>query len=181
VRLSSWISGAVLLALSVGVGGCEKGKTRHLPPDPFAAGPAPAGPEAAPTQGLSAGLAKRPQTAGFFLDHIGQATDPFSKRPAVTAGAQPVLLDGFGFDPQSKAPAKGVDVVIDGVAYGTKYGIARPDVAAYFKVPALSAVGFRTTLPAGTLKPGAHTAVIRVVAADGAGFYDSPAVAFEVR
>jgi hypothetical protein len=178
VRFTTWaLAGAMLLAL----GACEKGKTRHLPPDPFAPAPAPAAPEAATGAALSAGLPKRPQMAGFFLDHVGQAADPFSKRPAVTPAKEPVLLDGFGFDPIAKTPAKGVDVVIDGKAYGTKYGKARQDVAAYFKTPALVNVGFSTTLPAGTLAPGAHMAIVRVVAADGKGYYDSPAVAFEVR
>jgi hypothetical protein len=54
-------------------------------------------------------------------------------------------------------------------------------VAAYFKAPALVNVGFRTSLPAGALPPGAHTALVRVVAADGKGYYDSPTLAFEVR
>jgi hypothetical protein len=119
--------------------------------------------------------------AGFFLDHVGQAADPFNKRPAVTAAGQPAVLDGFGFDPVAKAPAKGVDVIVDGKAYGTKYGAPRADVAAFFKVPALVNVGFKTTLPAEALAPGAHTAVVRVISADGAGYYDSPVLPFEVR
>ena len=166
-----------VLALSA----CDKAKPRQLPPDPFAAGPPSAAPETAPGEGMSAGLAKRPQPAGFFLDHVGQATDPFSRRPAVTAAGQPVVLDGFGFDPVAKTPAKGVDVIVDGKAYGTTYGAARADVAAFFKTPALVAVGFRTTLPAGALAPGAHTAVVRVISADGTGYYDSPVLPFEVR
>jgi len=171
---------AALLCL-LALAACDKAKPRQLPPDPFAAGPPPAAPETPPGQGMSAGLAKRPQPAGFFLDHVGQASDPFNKRPAVTAAGQPVVLDGFGFDPVAKAPAKGVDVIVDDRAYGTAYGAGRPDVAAFFKVPALVNVGFRTTLPAGTLAPGAHTAVVRVISADGKGYYDSPMLPFEVR
>ncbi|MFL5297402.1 MAG: hypothetical protein ACJ798_13555 [Phenylobacterium sp.] len=170
-----------LAAASLALAGCDNAKPRHLPPDPFAAGPPPVGPVAAPTEGLSAGLAKRSEPAGAFLDHIGQASDPFNRPPAVTAAGQPVVLDGFGFDPVAKTPAKGVDVVIDGKAYGTAYGAARPDVAQYFKAPALVAVGFRTTLPAGALAPGPHRALIRVVATDGRGYFESPSVGFEVR
>jgi hypothetical protein len=166
-----------LLALSA----CDKAKPRQLPPDPFAAGPPPAAPEAAPGEGMSGGLVKRPQAAGFFLDHVGQATDPFNRRPAVTAAGQPAVLDGFGFDPVARAPAKGVDVIVDGKTYGTAYGAARADVAAFFKVPGLVNVGFKTTLPAGILAPGAHTAVVRVIAADGKGYYDSPVLPFEAR
>jgi hypothetical protein len=172
---------ALLCVLLAGSAACDKAKPRVLPPDPFAAGPPPAMVEGAPAQGISSGLPKRPQTAGFFLDHVGQAADPFTRRPAVTAADQPVLLDGFAFDPVARWPAKGVDVVVDGKAYGTTYGAARPDVAVYFKAPALVKVGFRTILPAGSLKPGPHTAIVRVLATDGESYYDSPTLSFEVK
>lgn len=167
-------------AAVLGLGACDKAKPRHLPPDPFAAPPA-ADAAAAPTEGLSAGLPKRPGLPGFFLDHIGAAADPMNRPPATTPAAAPVALDGFAFDAAARLPAKGVDVVIDGRVYGTRYGHARHDVAVYFKTPALEQVGFRTTLPAGTLAPGAHTAVLRIVAADGKAFYESPAVAFTAK
>jgi hypothetical protein len=172
---------AASLMLLLALAGCDQGKTRHLPPDPFATAPPPMGPVAPPTEGLSKGLAKRAEAPGLYLDHIGTANDPASKPPAVTAAGAPIVLDGFGFDPVAKVPAKGVDVVIDGKAYGTAYGHARPDVAAYFKTPGLAATGFRTTLPAGTVAAGAHTALIRVVAADGKGYFESQPVAFTVR
>jgi len=162
---------------------CEQGKPRHPPPDPMALAPPPAvasGVDQAAAPTLSAGLSKRPEAAGFFLDHAGAAVDPRSHQPAVTPSGRPTVFDGFGFDAPAKAPAKGVDVVVDGKAYGTTYGTARPDVASFFKAPGLVKVGFRTVLPAGALAPGAHTVVVRVVAADGAGYFDSPAIAFSV-
>jgi hypothetical protein len=172
----------ILLGLAlIALGACEKAKPRHLPPDPFAVAPPPAAPEPPPAEGMSAGLTRRPQPAGFYLDHAGHAIDPFNRRPATTPADQPMVFDGFGFDPVAMAPAQGVDVVVDGKAYGTVYGAARTDVAAYFKEPGLLRVGFKTTLPAGTLKPGAHTAHVRVIAADGQGYYDSPGVLFEAR
>jgi len=163
------------LALSA----CEEGKPRHPPADPMAL--APAVEAAPPAEGLSTGLAKRTEPAGFFLDHIGQATDPRGKPPAVTAADAPILLDGFAFDPVAKVPAKGVDVVVDGKTYGTKYGAARIDVAAFFKAPALVNVGFRMTLPAGSLAAGAHAVVVRVVSADGRGYFDSPEIPFQAK
>lgn len=172
---------ALSLALAT-LGACEQGKPRHPPPDPMAiappadataAGPAPAGV-------LSAGLVKRPEAAGFFLDHAGAAVDPRSRQPAVTPAGQATVFDGFGFDAPAKAPAKGVDIVVDGKAYGTVYGAARPDVASFFKTPGLVKVGFKAVLPPGALAVGAHTVVVRVVAADGKGYFDSPTVAFTV-
>jgi hypothetical protein len=174
----------IALTCAGALAACDKAKPRHLPPDPFAApppalvdGPAPA----APGAGLSPGLAKRPQVPAFTLDHAGAASDPLNRQPAVTPAGQPTVFDGFGFDGLAKAPAKGVDVVIDGKAYGTVYGATRADVAAYFKTPALAGVGFRTTVPAAELAPGAHTVVVRVITADGAAYDESPPIAFTVK
>jgi hypothetical protein len=164
---------------SLTLGACEQGKPRHPPPDPMAL---PAVAEATPpTEGLSAGLVKRAEVAGFFLDHIGQATDPRGKPPAVTAAGAPILLNGFAFDPVAKTPAKGVDVVVDGKTYGTKYGAARTDVATFFKAPALVNVGFTVTLPASSLAAGAHAVVVRVVSSDGRGYFDSPEIPFQAK
>jgi hypothetical protein len=172
---------SLLAVAGLALAGCEKGKTRHLPPDPFAAPPAAAGSTTEPTGGLSAGLTKRAGAPGWFVDHIGGAIDPLNHPPAVTAADAPMLLDGFGFDAVAKRPAKGVDVVIDGKAYGTAYPHARPDVGIYFKTPELAASGFRTTLPPGTVAAGTHTLRLRVVAADGGGYFESPPVAFTVQ
>jgi hypothetical protein len=167
----------LILALAA----CEEGKPRHVPPDPMAIAPPPPGPVAPPTEGLSAGLAKRAEVAGASIDSIGAAADPLSHQPAVTPAGQPTMVQGFGFDPAAKAPGKGLDVVVDGKLYGATYGTDRPDVAAYFKTPGLAKVGFHTTLPAGVLAVGPHLASVRVVAADGKGYFESVKVAFEVK
>ena len=171
----------VILAFSaLALGACDNPKPRPVPVDPMALPPPPAAPAAPPSAGMSVGLARRSELPGFYLDRVGQAPDPVNKQPAVTPGNVAMVLDGFGFDPVTKAPAKGIDVVIDGKAYGTTYGHARPDVANYFKVPALLATGYTVTLPAGTLGRGAHSVVVRVIAADGASYFESPAVPFTV-
>lgn len=173
------LTAALMAALALAA--CEKGKPRHVPVDPMAIAPPPPGPAVAPTEGLSAGLTKRREFPGFFLDRVGSAPDPLNKQPAVTLAAQPLVFDGFGFDPVAKTPAKGVDVVVDGKAYGAAYGHPRPDVAAYFKTPGLVAVGYTATLPAGALAMGPHTVVIRVVSADGTGYFESPKIPFTVK
>jgi hypothetical protein len=78
-------------------------------------------------------------------------------------------------------PGKGVDLVIDDVAYGTAYGAGRADVAAFFMTPGLTQVGFAVTLPAAALTPGPHKASVRVVAADGKSYYQGLAIAFEAK
>jgi hypothetical protein len=176
--LTAALMGALTAALALA--GCDKAKERRLPPDAFAALP-PEATSSTPIDGLSHGLARRRELAGFSLDHAGAAQDPLNKRPAVTPAGRPILLDGFGFDPVAKAPAMGVDVVVDGTAYGTTYGSARPDVASYTKTPGLVKVGFAATLPAGALAPGPHIAVVRVVAADGKSYYEGVAIPFGVQ
>jgi len=169
---------AGLLALTLCA--CEQGKPRHPPPDPMASGPPPVE-EAALPPALSDGLIKQPQMAGFFMDHAGAALDPYNKPPAVTPRDRPLVFDGFGFDPLAKTPAKGVDVIVDGKAYGTTYGLPRGDVAAYFHAPALVMVGFRTVLPPGTLAAGSHTVTLRVVSTDGKAYYEAPQFSLEVQ
>jgi hypothetical protein len=158
---------------------CDKAKPRPPvdggPPAPASTAPVAVGPI------LSEGLHKRDEYPGFYLDKVGSASDPVVHKPAVTSGEAPIELAGFGFDPVAKAPAKGVDVVIDGKAYPTKYGAKRPDVARYMKNPALEPVAYTMTLPARALDAGEHIVVVRIIAADGSGYFESPQIKFEVR
>lgn len=154
---------------------CDQPKPRPAQPPaaaPVAAAPAPAAPAAAST-----GLAKRAEMAGFSLDTINDAKDPVNT-PAKISAAGPVSFSGFGFDPVAKTPGAAVDLVIDGVAYPTTYGHQRGDVAAYFKTPALDKTGFTVTLPAGAITAGPHQAIVRVVSADKAGYFDSVTIGF---
>ena len=178
MRFPRFLVVAAALALSA----CDEAKPRETPPDPFAGPLSPPKPQAAaPGKAQSEGLPRRPEPANFTFDHIGQAFDPLNHQPARTAKGRATAFDGFAFDPVRKIPARAVDVVVDGKAYGATYGKARPDVAAYFKAPVLTDVGFTVTLPAGSLAVGAHTAAIRVVASDGAAYFQGLAIAFAVR
>ncbi|MCR5878340.1 hypothetical protein [Phenylobacterium sp. J367] len=158
-------AGLVLLAA------CDSPKPRPAPPPlPAAAIPPEGAAAAAPVTAeipvavaLSEGLARRAEPASFYLDQIGKAVNPMSQTPAVTDADGPLLISGFAFDGAAKAPAQGVDVVIDGVARPAAYGVARQDVADHFKNPKLAAVGFNLNLPAGA--PDARRA--QAVAARG--------------
>ena len=142
--------------------------------DPYAAA-------APPARRDVQGRSRRPEFQSFYLDHAGQVVDPLNHQPAETPVAEPILLDGFGYDPVAKAPAKGVDVVLDGHAYAAAYGRPRPDVASFNKNLQLTLVGYALTLPAGTLKSGPHSAIVRVIAADGKGYFEGPPIPFSVK
>lgn len=148
-------------------------------PKPRPGAGASATPISAQAKPASQGLAKRSEVAGFYLDSINEAIDPMNKPAKVVAG--PVTLRGFGFDPVAKAPGAAVDIVIDGKAYPTVYGLERPDVAEYFKAPALLETGFTVTLPAGVVKRGRRQAIVRVVSVDKAGYFDSVVIGFDAR
>lgn len=172
---------AVAVLATLALAACDNPKPRQVPPDPMAKALPPAAQAVGPPKdGTSDGLAKRTELAVFYLDRVGEALDPLNKQPAGTPGDAPIPFSGFGFDPVAKAPAKGVDVVIDGKAYAATYGGSREDVASYFKSPGLSATGYAVTLPAGFLVNGPHKVVVRVIAADGKGYFESPAIAFTV-
>lgn len=164
--------------LLVSLAGCDQPKPRRVAPP--AAAPAVAAASVAALPAASRGLAKRPERPNFSLDTINEAQDPLNV-PATIRSAGPITFTGFGFDPAAKAPGQAIDIVVDGVAYGTEYGHERQDVAGYYKTEAVRPSGFRTTLPPGTVKPGPHEVQVRVVAADGRSYFDGVAIAFYAR
>jgi hypothetical protein len=170
-----------MVAAALALAACDRGKPRHPPPDPMAVAPPPAQGVPPPREGLSVGLERRAGMAGFSIDAIGPAQDPLNRQPAVVPAGQPIVILGFGFDPVSKQPAQGVDVVIDGKAYGTAYGAARGDVAAYFKSPILTPTGFKVTIPAALVGPGPHQAMVRVISSDGQGYFEGLKIPFVVK
>jgi hypothetical protein len=176
----------VTLAALAALSACDKPKNREAaqraaaarePLAPILRQPSPA---QAPRPPGSANLAKAKGVAGFYVDFIDGAKDPLNNQPAKVAAGVPIVIGGFGFDAVVKRPAKAVDVVIDGKAYGAPYGAPRPDVAAFYKTPALTNVGYKVTLPADAAPKGEHTLVVRVVAADGRSYQDSVPIPFVV-
>ena len=179
--LRAGLAGLILAGLAAA---CDKPAHR---PDPNLGKPltVPGAPAAVAAAGgvmvapQSVGLPPRPEFPAFYLDRINSAKDPLNF-PALVSGGAPIEMTGFGFDVVAKAPAKGIDLVIDGKPYGAVYGAPRPDVAADKKIPALAATGYHMTLPGGTLTKGPHQVVVRVLTADGSAYYQSPVISFTV-
>lgn len=78
-------------------------------------------------------------------------------------------LAGWAFGSDS-AHSRGACAVVDGKIVTKEtamYGVARNDVAAIFKEPAMARSGFEIRVPSAALTPGTHRLAVAVVAADG--------------
>jgi hypothetical protein len=96
------------------------------------------------------------------------------------SSSQDLLVSGWAIDEPNKALAGNVDVVIDGVPYGARYGVPRKDVADYFKEPACEKSGFQFSILAGQLTKGTHKVLVRAVASDGKSYVASPEITLVV-
>jgi acetyltransferase-like isoleucine patch superfamily enzyme len=130
--------------------------------------------------GVSDGLTRRLEYCPAYLDKAGSAFDPLNNPDAATSGAEPIDLRGFAFDGPARALARGVELVIDGVAYAARYGLWRADVAKSQDDGALGGCGFVLTLAPQALAAGPHTVSVRVIGADGRGYYEGPEHSFKV-
>ena len=110
------------------------------------------------------------------VDQIGLSRAPFGATPASIRSAEDSKVSGWAVDAPSRAPASGVDVVVDRMVFPTIYGAHRNDVAQYFGRPNYRDTGFNATIPANALSRGEHWLNLRVVTADGRCYFQSPAV-----
>ncbi|HEV2533600.1 hypothetical protein [Phenylobacterium sp.] len=130
--------------------------------------------------GPSDGLPRRFDYSPAYLDRAGAAFDPLNNPHAATPASEPIDLRGFAFDGPGRKLARGVDLVVDGVAYEARYGLRRDDVAKSQNDAELTACGFVLTLAPQSLAPGSHAVRVRVIAADGGGYYETPDHLFDV-
>lgn len=123
--------------------------------------------------GASQNLVKRQGGPLWNLESVGPVNNAWAQKSFDLPSHGELTLIGWAVDQQAKAPAGGVDIVIDGVPYAAKYGKSRPDVAVSFGVPAYSNSGYAFDLMAEHLPPGAHTLFVRVLANDGKSFWEA--------
>lgn len=82
-------------------------------------------------------------------------------------------VTGWACDQLAQTEARGVIINIDGNEdVLAKYGQSRPDVATHLKSPKYTNSGFIATVDASSLRKGRHTLTIRVVTADGKGYFE---------
>lgn len=88
--------------------------------------------------------------------------------------ADTVQLTGWAFDPAARAPAGGLDLRLGVRNSPATYGLARKDVAAAYKAPNLTLVGFNSKVKGSDLRPGANAISLIVISHDRKGYYLNP-------
>ncbi len=114
------------------------------------------------------------------IDRIGSSNRP-ATGPLVVERHGDLLVSGWAVLPDTRAPGRDVELVIDGVAMAAIYGFERPDVAAAFPDGDARLSGFRGRIDGSALGIGQHSLQIRLVAPNGRCFYEGPSTALTVR
>jgi hypothetical protein len=110
------------------------------------------------------------------VEQIGGSHSPFPATGARILSAGESRVSGWAIDHPNRAPADGVDVVIDKMLFPSTYGTHRSDVAEYFRRTDYRDTGFTATIPANALAAGEHWLSLRVVSSNGGCYYQSPSV-----
>lgn len=141
-----------------------------------AAAPAPA--PLAP--GISKNLKRNPEAPFYNFDNLGSVHYPAVQKSLQLQSDDEVMITGWAADPSKKAPAGGVDIVIDGVPYNAGYGTDRSDVASHYNTPELAKCGFQLRLARKQLTKGPHAVAVRVITRDQKSYNEGPTVQFTV-
>jgi hypothetical protein len=119
-------------------------------------------------------LERVPDHTDYALESINDHRAPLGKPPPRISRDTPLTLAGWAVDREAGQAAGGVELLVGERGFEIRYGLPRPDVAEYFKQPALVDSGFQALLPAGTLPPGEHTLRLRLRLVDGEHFLETP-------
>jgi hypothetical protein len=96
----------------------------------------------------------------FAIDAVaaGAASGPYSASPVMVVRGTPVRVTGWAYDPRSKRTAKRFLVRTDANPWQRDggYHLARPDVAAAFRLPGVGDSGFVVVAQTSRLGPGYH-------------------------
>ncbi len=107
------------------------------------------------------------QDSGRQSDNGGAATSALDPR-----AGHVITVTGWAVDGGAQRPGTAVMIEVDSRRrIRARYGIPRPDVAAYFGVPACLASGFQARISATGLRAGRHSVSLLMRAADGKALY----------
>jgi phosphoglycerol transferase len=115
-----------------------------------------------------------------FVDQLNSRRVLAGAHPVVRSGVD-LTVRGWAVWDATKTEVGSVDVLVDGVPFGSYYGIERPDVAAGYNQSGYRLTGYVTTVPSDKVTEGGHTLVIRAVAPDRHCYDDVATTGFVVR
>ena len=113
------------------------------------------------------------QPTEYSIDVINGKTIPDENTPIVISGPE-ITVGGWAIDRQAQNAAGGVYINIDGTEdVPTKYGESRKDVATAHNNQNYQNSGFAASIMTASLSKGQHTLGLRILSADGKGYYES--------
>jgi hypothetical protein len=130
--------------------------------------PGEAGPQPASASPEALSHLLKGETKGYIDDIDGRS---LATGMANAASNQSLTVSGWAVDAPAHRPASAVYFDLDGHLFSTFYGSERHDVAGALKEPAYGNSGFRGQIYGA---PGSHKVSIRIVNADGTGYYAGP-------
>ena len=150
---------------------------------PAAAPPAAARPAVAFSAAQNSAAVSAKSGGGVSIDVLDARTDGARNPDGVTVGAGDTLhVLGWAYDERKKAPCEVLGLLVDGKrVFAGSYGYPRADVAAFYKDPARTNVGYSIAVPAAQLGNGAHTASVVCVGPGNDAVGNGHAVAVTVR
>jgi len=127
---------------------------------------------------------RQPDLRGMIYDGVSRmgSIDQVNGNPRGPQGTvypigdgkeQSVILQGWMVDEKAGKSAGGVFVNVDGrFDVPALYGFDRSDVAKYYNIGDYKSSGFNVIIPASLLGKGKHALTLKVVTADGKGYYE---------
>ncbi len=142
--------------------------------------PIPAPTKAEP-DGITARLTRSTTPTLYNLEKINGVVDPASHAPVSVPAGEDLTITGWAVDQTAQSAPAGVEIVVDGKPYRAKSGLDRIDVADHFHLPGYAKAGFSFSAGAGSFGKGAHQLSLRIIAKDGANYFESPALTVNVQ
>jgi len=134
-----------------------------------------------PLRGVE-GLRQDPAPPTSYVDHVNfQPVKPGVAVPF--AAGRTIIISGWAFDERTSRPFASGYVRIDptGTRIPIAYGLARPDVAASYRLRYRVNVGYAVTFSSDVLAPGANTVTLELIAAEGDRVVTTPPLAILTR
>lgn len=131
------------------------------------------GPDSPVTAELSQNTTKLAGNPLWNLEAVGPIIVAPGQKTFDAPASGSLQITGWAVDSAAKAPAGGVEVLIDGKPYSASYGRLRDDVVKVHGVAAYAKSNFAFDLKAEDIGAGSHTAVFHILTNDRKSYWES--------